>query len=297
MKAGGPALLFEHPKGAQHPAARSTSSAPSGACAWRSASSALDDIGAAVGEILELQPPEGLAAKVRGLKTLKSIADSRPKVVKRGACQEIVLQRRRRRPRPAAGADVLAGRRGPVHHAAGRDHARSAQRAAQRRHVPHAGARSALDRDALADPQGRPRRLPLQRGPHGGRRRARARSRLRVLRERAAAEAHRRVHGRRVPARRGGRAGQGRHGRPRGAGRRRDRARGLHREERARPRKGRSATTPATTRPPSSSRSSTSPRSRCARTRSTRRSSSASRRRRTPGSARRPSGSSCPRCG
>jgi 4-hydroxy-3-polyprenylbenzoate decarboxylase len=39
-----------------------------------------------------MQPPEGLAAKVRGLKTLKSIADSRPKVVRHGACQEIVLR-------------------------------------------------------------------------------------------------------------------------------------------------------------------------------------------------------------
>ena len=52
-------------------------------------------------------------------------------------------------------------------------------------------------------------------------------------RERAAAEAHRRVHGRRLPARRAGRARQGRHGRPRGARGRRDRARGLHREGRA----------------------------------------------------------------
>jgi 4-hydroxy-3-polyprenylbenzoate decarboxylase len=40
---------------------------------------------------LEMQPPEGLAAKVRGLRTLKSIADSRPKVVKRGRSQELVL--------------------------------------------------------------------------------------------------------------------------------------------------------------------------------------------------------------
>ena len=61
--------------------------------------------------------------------------------------------------------------------------------------------------------------------------------------------------------------------------------------------RGRSATTPATTRRPRSSRSSGSARSRCDATRSTRRSSSASRRRRTSGSRRRPSGSSCPRSG
>jgi 4-hydroxy-3-polyprenylbenzoate decarboxylase len=52
----------------------------------------LDDVAAKLAEILELQPPEGLAAKVRGLRTLKSIADSRPKTVKRGACQEVVLR-------------------------------------------------------------------------------------------------------------------------------------------------------------------------------------------------------------
>src|SRR5262249_34540707 len=37
-------------------------------------------------------PPEGLAAKVRGLKTLKSIADSRPRTVRRGAAQQVVLR-------------------------------------------------------------------------------------------------------------------------------------------------------------------------------------------------------------
>ena len=48
-------------------------------------------------------------------------------------------------------------------------------------------------------------------------------------RERAAAEAHRRVDAGRLPPRRAGRARQGRHRRPRGSRARRDRARGLHR--------------------------------------------------------------------
>ena len=205
--------------------------------------------------------------------------------------------RRRRRPRPAAGADVLAGRRRPVHHPAGRDHARSAHRPAQRRHVPAAGARPADDRDALAAAQGRPRRLPLQRGPDGGRGRARPRPDHRLLGERAAAEAHRRVHGRRLPARRAARAREGRHGRPRGARGRRDRARGLRRQGRAhrrgpvrRPHRllhaGRAV--PGLPRHGDDD---------AAATRSIRRSSSASRRRRTRGSARRPSGSSCRPCG
>ena len=45
-----------------------------------------------MGDILEMQPPEGLRAKVQGLKTLKSIADSRPKSVRHGPCQEVVLK-------------------------------------------------------------------------------------------------------------------------------------------------------------------------------------------------------------
>ena len=88
-----------------------------------------------------------------------------------------MLTGRRRRPRPAADPALLAGRPGAVHHAAGRDHARPARRHAQRRHVPDAEGRQADDADALADPQGRARGLPVRGRPARGRRRARARSR------------------------------------------------------------------------------------------------------------------------
>jgi 4-hydroxy-3-polyprenylbenzoate decarboxylase len=91
VRAGGPALLFENPKGAQHPLLINQFGTEKRMCLAFGVES-LDDIAAKLGEILELQPPDGLAAKVRGLKTLKSIADSRPKVVKRGASQEVVLR-------------------------------------------------------------------------------------------------------------------------------------------------------------------------------------------------------------
>src|SRR3982750_2401897 len=90
VKAGGPALLFENPKGAQHALLINQFGTERRMCLAFGVER-LDDIGALLGELLELQPPEGLAAKVRSLKTLKSIADARPKVVRRGACQEIVL--------------------------------------------------------------------------------------------------------------------------------------------------------------------------------------------------------------
>jgi 4-hydroxy-3-polyprenylbenzoate decarboxylase len=40
---------------------------------------------------LELKPPDGLTDKVRALGRLKSIADSRPKIVGSGPCQEVVI--------------------------------------------------------------------------------------------------------------------------------------------------------------------------------------------------------------
>ena len=52
----------------------------------------LDDVAQKVADVLEMQPPSGLIEKVRGLQKLKSIADSRPKTVGKGVCQEIVLR-------------------------------------------------------------------------------------------------------------------------------------------------------------------------------------------------------------
>ena len=296
VKAGGPALLFERPKGAQHPLLINQFGTERRMCLAFGVES-LDDIGAAVGEILELQPPEGLAAKVRGLKTLKSIADARPKVVRRGACQEIVL----------TGDDVDLTRL-PVQTAWPGDAGpfitlpavitrdpRNGQRNVGMYRMQVLGPRSTamhwqLHKDGRADylfSEGRMEvAVALGLDPD-----------LRVLRERAAAEAHRRVHGRRLPARRGRRAGQGRHvdlevpadaeivlegyieKSELTAGRAVRRPHRLLHARRGVPGLQRDRDHDA------------------ARTRSIRRSSSASRRRRTPGSARRPSASSCPPCG
>jgi 4-hydroxy-3-polyprenylbenzoate decarboxylase len=91
VRAGGPALLFEHPTGSSIPLLINQFGTERRMCLAFGVER-LDDVAAKLGDILELQPPEGLAAKVRGLKTLKSIADSRPKVVKRGASQQIVVR-------------------------------------------------------------------------------------------------------------------------------------------------------------------------------------------------------------
>ena len=84
VKSGGPALLFERPKESDVPLLINQFGTEKRMCLAFGVSS-LDEIGARVGEILEMQPPEGLADKLRGLKQLKSIADSRPRRVRHGA--------------------------------------------------------------------------------------------------------------------------------------------------------------------------------------------------------------------
>jgi 4-hydroxy-3-polyprenylbenzoate decarboxylase len=91
VRDGGPALLFEQLKGAKHPLLINQFGTERRMCLAFGVQR-LDDIAERLADVLELQPPEGLAAKVRGLRTLKSIADSRPKTVRSGPCQEIVIR-------------------------------------------------------------------------------------------------------------------------------------------------------------------------------------------------------------
>ena len=195
----------------------------------------LDDIAAKLEDVLEMQPPQGLVEKVKGLRKLKSIADSLPKTTLEGAVPGGRAPGRRDRPRTAPDHALLAGRPRAVHHAPRGHHEGPEVGRPQRRHVPDAGDRPCLDLHALADPQGRPRRPSRRRGrAHPGRGRDRARSDDRVLRERAAPEAHRRVHARRLPEGRAGSARPLQDGRPRGARERGDRPRGLRVEGRRR---------------------------------------------------------------
>ena len=107
VKAGGPALLFENPKDAQHPLLINQFGTERRMCLAFGADS-LDDVGRRLGDVLEMQPPQGIAEKVRGLKKLKSIADSQPKTVRSGPVQEVVLTGDEVDLRPPAGPDLLA---------------------------------------------------------------------------------------------------------------------------------------------------------------------------------------------
>src|SRR6476660_9173498 len=90
VKAGGPALLFEHPKDSSHPLLINQFGTERRMCLAFGVER-LDDVAAKLEDVLEMQTPQGLADKLRGLKKLKSIADSRAKTVRSGPCQEIVL--------------------------------------------------------------------------------------------------------------------------------------------------------------------------------------------------------------
>mgnify|MGYP000568952834 FL=1 len=90
VKSGGPALLFENPKGSSHPLLINQFGTERRMCLAFGVER-LDDLAAKVEDVLELQPPQGLMDKVRGLQKLKSIAGSGPKSVRSGPVQEVVL--------------------------------------------------------------------------------------------------------------------------------------------------------------------------------------------------------------
>ena len=172
VKSGGPALLFENPKGARHPLLINQFGTERRMCLAFGVER-LDDVARQVSDVLEMQPPYGLMDKVRGLQKLKSVADARPKTVRRGAVQEVVLQ----------GDDVdLAVL--PIQRCWPGDPAPFITLPAVITRDPRNGGRNVgmyrmqvIDRvddvHALADPQGRPRRLARDRRPH---RRSRSRS-------------------------------------------------------------------------------------------------------------------------
>src|SRR6187455_30014 len=65
VKSGGPALLFESPKGSAHPLLINQFGTERRMCMAFGVDS-LDDAAAKLGDILDMQPPEGLREKVRG---------------------------------------------------------------------------------------------------------------------------------------------------------------------------------------------------------------------------------------
>jgi 4-hydroxy-3-polyprenylbenzoate decarboxylase len=100
VKSGGPALLFENPKGSSHPLLINQFGTERRMCLAFGVER-LDDVASKLEDVLEMQPPQSLVEKVKGLAKLKSIADSMPKSGRSGPCHEVV------RPGDEVDLDVL----------------------------------------------------------------------------------------------------------------------------------------------------------------------------------------------
>ena len=91
VKAGGPALLFRKVKGSERSLLINQFGTERRMCLAFGEES-LDAVARKLEDVLEMQPPQGLVEKVKGLGKLKRLADSMPKSVSRGPCQELVLE-------------------------------------------------------------------------------------------------------------------------------------------------------------------------------------------------------------
>jgi 4-hydroxy-3-polyprenylbenzoate decarboxylase len=89
VKSGGPALLFEKPKGSSIPVLiNSFASMRKMQLALEVAS--VDEIAARIVEFLEMRMPEGLLGKIKMLPKLAEVGAFFPRTVSKGPCQEVV---------------------------------------------------------------------------------------------------------------------------------------------------------------------------------------------------------------
>ena len=89
VKRGGPALLFERPKGSNVPVLiNSVASLSKMQLAFEVDN--LEDIAARISEYLDLGVPKGVAGKLKGLARLAELRKFLPKTVRSGQCQQIV---------------------------------------------------------------------------------------------------------------------------------------------------------------------------------------------------------------
>lgn len=88
-KAGGPALLFHNVSGSDMPVLINQFGSEKRMCMALDVDD-LEEPGGRIRNLIELQPPQGLLEKVKALGTLRELASFGSKMVKTGACQEVV---------------------------------------------------------------------------------------------------------------------------------------------------------------------------------------------------------------
>ena len=89
VKKGGPALLFENPKGYSIPVLTNLYGSLERIKSIFNIQE-LDDLGAGFVRFLEMGPPKGWVEKLKLLPVLKEVADVFPKTIKNAPCQEVV---------------------------------------------------------------------------------------------------------------------------------------------------------------------------------------------------------------
>jgi 4-hydroxy-3-polyprenylbenzoate decarboxylase len=90
VKSRGPALLFRNPKGSDHALLINQFGTERRMC-LAFGEPTLDAVARKLEDVLEMQPPQGLVEKVKGLGKLKRLADSMPKVVSTAVSQEVAV--------------------------------------------------------------------------------------------------------------------------------------------------------------------------------------------------------------
>jgi 4-hydroxy-3-polyprenylbenzoate decarboxylase len=90
VKAGGPALLFTHPKGSSVPVLINQFGSQERMCMALRASS-YEELAARVQALIALEVPGSTWDKLKALARLKELAALQPRTVKHGVCQEVVL--------------------------------------------------------------------------------------------------------------------------------------------------------------------------------------------------------------
>ncbi|HEY9145087.1 MAG TPA: 4-hydroxy-3-polyprenylbenzoate decarboxylase [Thiobacillus sp.] len=94
LRAGGPALLFENPKGSDIPLLANLFGTPERVALGMGEESveALREVGKLLAYLKEPEPPKGLKDAIGKLPVFKKVLHMSPKVVKKAPCQEVVLE-------------------------------------------------------------------------------------------------------------------------------------------------------------------------------------------------------------
>ena len=94
LRAGGPAILFENPKGSKVPVLANLFGTPDRVAMGMGEASveALRDVGKLLAFLKEPEPPKGMKDAWQKLPIYKQVMNMAPKVVKKAVCQEVVLQ-------------------------------------------------------------------------------------------------------------------------------------------------------------------------------------------------------------